>query len=63
MDNYRTFLRRIIDELLEAIRECENSEWHHRPEGSAEWQHYNRLWTWMQEIEIRLQRYDGATKR
>ena len=60
--NYRRFLIGLIDQLGEAIREAENWSWHHKPDGTVEAAHYNRLLTWLAEVDERLARYDSVSK-
>ena len=63
MLKYRTFLMELGEDLLEAIRECENWEFHHAPPESVEWQHYLRLATWMEEVAARLAHYGNSKSR
>ena len=58
--NYRRFLKDLRCSLFEAIADCENLEWHHKNDGSAEGVHYNRLLTWYEEIEARCAYYDAV---
>ena len=56
--SYRTFLMELGSELVEAMGECENLEWHHAEVTSDHFRHYNRLCTWAWEIAERLSYYD-----
>ena len=56
--SYRTFLLELGQELLEALRDCENYGWHHSEASTPEWQHYNRLFTWLDELSERASYYD-----
>ncbi len=60
MKSYRTFLRDLGSELLDAIGVAENLEWHHLPLDTEEWKCYNRLCTWITEIADRLIWYDDV---
>ena len=59
--NYRRFLQELSLDLVGAIADAENKEWHHMAVGTSEFQVYMRLNTWMTEVEERLAYYD-ATK-
>ena len=59
---YGVFLRSLLDELETAVAELENLEFHHAPLGSAEFQHYLRVWTWCDEVTARMERF-GNTKK
>ena len=58
MQSYRSFLMKIGTELLDAVREAENLEWHHLDKNRAEWLHYVRLGTWLAQVAERLGYYD-----
>ena len=61
VQNYRRFLERALDELIDALREAENANWHH--EDAGPWfSHYQRLITWAEEVHHRLRVYN-ASKR
>jgi len=51
---YEVYLRDTRDELIEAITEAENAEWHHQPEVDDRWQMYNRLLGWYEAIRFRI---------
>ena len=63
LDSYESFLQRLGDELVVAIAEAENMGWHHAKETSTEWTHYQRILTWIDEIEARMKHYDHAKRR
>ena len=48
--SYQTYLEEAEGEVLELIREAENLEFHHAPEGSVEGVHYRRLMNMMEVI-------------
>ena len=58
MRSYSTFIRKLEDEMVEAVRQVENLEWHHLPERTDEYQHYVRLLTWATEVSERRVRFD-----
>ena len=60
MKSYRSFLISLGSEMLEALRECENLEYHHKGEATPEFQHYLRLATWLDELATRLAYYDDV---
>ena len=62
MESYRTFLKGLLDGLVDAIQEAENLGWHHEQSGSPMWEytHYLRLKTWCEEVDDRLKYYDYA---
>ena len=62
MMRYKRFLEVLLNELVEAIRECENVEWHHMPPTLVEWQHYNRLCQWATTVHGRLSHYATVKK-
>ena len=55
--NYRRFLIDLYEQLQEALREAEDVQWHHLPTGTPEWAHYNRIYTWLDEVGARLEHY------
>ena len=58
MLNYRRFLNKLTSELLDALAESENAEWHHLEETDPRWVHYQRLATWSAELNERCVQYD-----
>ena len=65
--NYRRFLLDLESELGECLREAEDMLWHHEQPGTARRMVYNRICTWLLEINERISWYDntkaGAGKR
>jgi len=57
MRSYRNFLWNLGDQLMEAIRQAEEEEWHHLDLDDARYLCYNRLVTWMVEVGERAQHY------
>ena len=60
MKSYRRFLMDLHEELVRAILEAEDQEWHHWGELTVEFQHYVRLNTWAKELSERRQHLDNA---
>ena len=61
--NFRRSLDTLEEVLVEAIREAEQLEMHHQPEGSLEWHHYLRLLTAVDWVSQRRTAYDNAKSR
>ena len=59
IQNYKAFLDRFADELMEALREAENLEWHHAGDTAAG-RHYNVLVSWLATINERRSWYDAV---
>ncbi len=57
MRSYRNFLWSLGSDLLEAIRVAENEDWHHLPLDDERFKCYNRLATWLIEIDERARHY------
>ena len=67
MRSYRSFLSGLWEDLALGVEEAENAGWHHHADGSPTWSHYQRLLTWILELEERMKHYDytkasGAAK-
>ena len=63
MRSYIGFIAGLHSELVEALRGCELLEMHHADPGSGEYLHYQRVMTWIAEVEERLIRYGNTDKR
>ena len=63
MESYSAHLDRSHSELVEALRECENWQFHHAEPGTAEFAHYNRLLMMVDVVEERMNWYDAAKGR
>ena len=63
MKTYRTFLRDLERDLAEGVRECENMQLHHMEDGTEGWSHYQRMLTWLYEVQERRAWYDNAKAR
>ena len=63
MKSYQRFLYESHEQLVEAIAEAENNEWHHKGPGSPEYGHYLRLNTWEAEVMERMVHYAAAKTR
>ncbi len=57
MKNYRRYLEDQQAELIQAIEDAENLQWHHADRG-PQYDHYTRLMTWAQELHERGVWYD-----
>ena len=53
MKTYGRFLSELLDDLVMALAEAENNEWHHSEMATLEGQCYNRLCTWINEVTRR----------
>ena len=62
MKSYKRFLEGLLDQLVEAIRDCENREFHHMELTTAEWRDYNRLCGWATEVHERMSHYAKAKR-
>ena len=60
---YRRFLDGLIDELVDAMMDCENHQWHHLGPEAPEFQHYNRVVGWLDLITERRKYYDAERTR
>jgi len=60
---YERFIKRLHEQLVAAIGEAENCEWHHLPQEDPRAAHYCRLLTWATELEERVKYYDHVQKR
>ena len=63
MESYRTFLMALQETFQDLIAQAENMEYHHRTDGSLEYQHYLRLLTWQDAIQQRIGWYDTSKAR
>jgi len=57
---YRRFMGTLHDDLVDALRVMENDGWHHEGMDDERWKCYNRVITWIDEVEARLRRWDNA---
>jgi len=62
MQRYRRYIGTLLEELQTAIGEAELDEWHHEPEGSPLWKHYQRLVTWEYEVSERCAYHDYSKR-
>ena len=62
MRSYEEFLDKLLDDLVKALAEGENREWHHLPPGDPRYQIYLRLSTWAVEVSERNDRYANSRK-
>ena len=62
MKNYETFLSGAHEDLVEMLRECEVMEFHHKPVGSSECEHYNRVRTLLGHLSERIEHWNGHAK-
>ena len=58
---YLTYLEDTHEQLVEAIREAENEQWHHEAPSTPGGKIYARLLTWLDEVERRRAWYYGHT--
>ena len=63
MKNYASFIRELHDELIEAVRESEEWQFHHAERGIPEFTHYDRLVVMLSHVGERRMWYDNATKK
>ena len=54
MRSYPMFLELLLEQLQESVRQAENAGWHHEAAGTPTRFHYDRVCTWLAEIEERL---------
>ena len=59
---YRRFMVELCEELLDAVAECENFEFHHKEDKSLEYKHWERLVTMFGHARQRIAFYDAAKK-
>ena len=63
MRSYIAFIRGLHEELIEGLREAENLGFHHAEAGTDVYVHYQRLVTWIDEVEERLIKHGNSPKR
>ena len=63
MKDYRRFLLVLHEQLVDAIADAENMQWHHLNADTNEFKHYMRLITWQEEINERMVYYATAKAR
>ena len=59
---YLKDLEELRDDLIEALRDSENSEWHHAAARTPEAEVYRRLKTWISYLEDRISVLQEAEK-
>ena len=62
MRSHRSFLQRLGEDLLEALRLAENQQWHHLPAVDERYQCYLRIGTQLEEVTRRVIRYDNTRR-